>query len=109
ALQTSRTRLGLHPLVDLESWAISDQPFGYFYDPDFRHRQPEKSPELGSQVFVCQNPNGLRVVLEFGDVEMVIGCAEQMGLGPAAHLPYVLDCVNSDRLFHLGELRIERN
>jgi hypothetical protein len=40
------------------------------------------------------------LLLEFGDVKVVIGCADQMSLAPSAHSPNMLDCGKGFGGFH---------
>jgi len=58
---------------------------------DLRHGEPQPRPEPRNKHFVRQNPQILRIVLEFDDVVRTVVAAHQMGLRPAPHPPHVLE------------------
>src|SRR4029077_15445727 len=58
---------------------------------DLRHAQSQPRRQTCCKHFVRQNPQMLRIVLEFDDVVRLIVATHQLGLRPAPHPPYMLD------------------
>jgi hypothetical protein len=69
--------------------AISSRPHLYHFR--LRHRQSQPRRQSRTQQFVRQDPQPLRMVLEFHHVARLIRAAHQMRLRPTTHSPHLFE------------------
>src|SRR5262249_15343795 len=88
------SRTGQHRPInfDLQRWSACNEGRRNLNDLNLSHREAEEHGESCSEKFTRQCSDSTRVVLEFRNIEVVVGGPQEMGLRASAHFPNVLDC-----------------